>query len=924
MIATDKKVRTVEGSAPLDQMDYFIDQKNIVHITAMLRNMYSNPVRACIREYAANAIDAHMLGGKADTPIKITVPSTLSPVFKVRDFGPGLSIEDSKQLLCGFGSSGDHKRTSNAYVGGFGIGAKVGFAVSSAFTYTIWHNGIKRIWSNFLDEFDASKASLLSETESDEPTGVEVAVPVEATRIDEFIEELQNAFTWYDIKPVMEGATVTLNERPTTVVSDTLHIMNKGVRMPVEFAIAQYARGDHDHEAAVVMGNIEYPLEVSTTTVGIDYNSLSGKKRKIIDNLIIKAPIGFFQLAPSRESLQYSQSTKAMLNKILEKVLEEGYVLSLFKNKTRTAVTVKEAYTEAQYYGDMLNESPEDCLKTLYPQFKHYILKNAYGEMKFRLFGREDIPSSITDNDTDSVYVSTRPETWYGDVGQKSAWTVKGGQINHTFFALQLATMYTILVTKEEFKKLVPTTGFGLMTQTDVIRRLMLFVSKDNRADWMPPKGSNFIQYLNTYYSEMGLIILVTEDKDKFRKSKDWSAVKDGLVTEIPSDVFLGYTLSDADGMVDVHIRQSVRSRRNGGGVTKTVAHSRKFSKLNTKAIGYGRKHSDSWDSLLAKDVDSALGYSVPMDEFIMCGSRNTGFYGDLSDFNVDRSDMSFVQGQWLSNSGISEHVFENKPIIGIRKKEYDSTVQKYGFTPMWQKVKTYFADYRKKHGITNNHLGALYMLSTGKSWSHNYVGMMNPESVKLYYTVMKEVLDSEDITHPMWDEASKWVPYFDWAHEQILTKEPEAVAFVKMFMTSHNHWLGTHQGENKLAHIPFIGCADDEKYWNSIGKALSAKSNHHTSKDMWMKQTKLDASGFELGIDIAALYTKYPGLTAFLPDDCNHHFDSGKQHKEFMWHIVLRQDQGSNGGEVDGLTKGLVKHIIAYINSVKPITKEV
>ena len=67
----------------------------------VLRNqLYSDKELAIIREYSTNAADAHVEAGIADTPIEITLPTKLSPTFKIRDFGLALNDSEIQDVLC--------------------------------------------------------------------------------------------------------------------------------------------------------------------------------------------------------------------------------------------------------------------------------------------------------------------------------------------------------------------------------------------------------------------------------------------------------------------------------------------------------------------------------------------------------------------------------------------------------------------------------------------------------------------------------------------------------------------------------------------------------------------------------------------------------------------------------------------------------
>jgi len=90
--------------------------EDLVYIFDILRNkLYSDKALAVVREYSTNAADANVENGVGSTPIIITVPNPMSPQFKVRDFGKGLSEDEVRNVYCMYGRS--TKRDSNSFTG---------------------------------------------------------------------------------------------------------------------------------------------------------------------------------------------------------------------------------------------------------------------------------------------------------------------------------------------------------------------------------------------------------------------------------------------------------------------------------------------------------------------------------------------------------------------------------------------------------------------------------------------------------------------------------------------------------------------------------------------------------------------------------------------------------------------------------------
>ena len=49
--------------------------------------LYSNPIRAIVREYFQNSLDSHTMAGVPDSRIVITAPTMERQVYSVRDYG---------------------------------------------------------------------------------------------------------------------------------------------------------------------------------------------------------------------------------------------------------------------------------------------------------------------------------------------------------------------------------------------------------------------------------------------------------------------------------------------------------------------------------------------------------------------------------------------------------------------------------------------------------------------------------------------------------------------------------------------------------------------------------------------------------------------------------------------------------------------
>jgi len=312
MIVGNKVNSTPEVCGSIQSAVYHIKPENVGHLMGIMRDMYADPILAVIREYSANATDAHMMvPSLRNKPIVVKLPTVMNPIFSVQDFGPGLSPDEFVSQICGIGTSGDHKRISNDMIGGLGIGAKCAHAVCDQFTYTICHKGTKYIWSCYKDEHDMSKADCLSQSPCNNESGCLIEVPVKLSDRMMWHEKASNAFTFYAVKPEVHNIEEPFSletykgyDHPATFMVD-----NMPVKISVPTTACSYAG------LTLVMGGLRYPLDLTKAeTTQSEYSNMA--EYGWITKMVIHAPIGFVQLAPSRESLRYSTFTKSRLSKL--------------------------------------------------------------------------------------------------------------------------------------------------------------------------------------------------------------------------------------------------------------------------------------------------------------------------------------------------------------------------------------------------------------------------------------------------------------------------------------------------------------------------------------------------------------------------------------------------------------------------------
>ena len=305
--------------------------------------IYTNKVKAVIREISTNAYDAHVAAGN-DEPFDVHLPTDLEPWFSVRDYGTGLSHEDCMEIYTTYFHS--TKTDSNDYVGALGLGSKSPYSIADSFTVTSWFNGEKRVYSAYKDENDCPQFALLTADSTDEPNGIEVSVA--ASDPYEFEQEAVSVYKFFDKLPNINIDSVVHN------IEDA----HKQYKIKTDDFASSTQWGD----VTCVMGNVGYRLNRGDICI-------DGIEHPMADmEVVLYFNIGDLNFTPGRESLSLDDKTK---NNVIAK-------LDLLKEGTKEALQIKldacETYYEAKclyegvnrqfkrgctYNGDDLRNAPD-------------------------------------------------------------------------------------------------------------------------------------------------------------------------------------------------------------------------------------------------------------------------------------------------------------------------------------------------------------------------------------------------------------------------------------------------------------------------------------------------------------------------------------------------------------------------------------
>jgi hypothetical protein len=248
--------------------------------------IYSDKIKAVIRELSTNAFDSHIMAGKSNTPIEITLPTNWSSNFIVQDWGVGLSPDQIENIYTVYGQS--DKEDSNDSIGCLGLGSKSIFAYGTkTATLVSNYNGMQYSYKAYINDENMPVLTKLGEVPTTECNGVKITVPVNRSDVYNFTSKAKEVYEFFSPRPNIKGTTITFDEPDVLVQGDGWQLRNNG------------------NNAVAVMGVIGYPITLSDA-------SLSTHDAKMLRHpFYIDFEIGDLDIEVSREGLSFDIRTKS-------------------------------------------------------------------------------------------------------------------------------------------------------------------------------------------------------------------------------------------------------------------------------------------------------------------------------------------------------------------------------------------------------------------------------------------------------------------------------------------------------------------------------------------------------------------------------------------------------------------------------------
>lgn len=258
------------------------------------KNLYSDDIGSAIRECASNALDSHRRAG-VDTPIIVSLKAAIhnNYEFCVEDFGIGLDADDVRDIISKYGKS--TKRNSATELGMMGLGFKAPLAYSSSFYFVCRKNGMERKYMMYEGE-DTNTIDLLYETETDEPNGVKIIIPVKYGDKYQFMKKIKEQLCYFESVyfDVPEDSSITND----FIISRHEHF--------------QFSEMSTDRQLHICLDNVYYPL---------DFEKLGMPRFDFPLALRFSLSDGLYP-TPNRESLRYTQEAKNVITDKLKQVAD--------------------------------------------------------------------------------------------------------------------------------------------------------------------------------------------------------------------------------------------------------------------------------------------------------------------------------------------------------------------------------------------------------------------------------------------------------------------------------------------------------------------------------------------------------------------------------------------------------------------------
>ena len=315
------------------------------------QKLYSDNILAIIRELISNAYESHVAANQTQ-PIDIQIPTTLTPTFKIRDYGTGLSLDQFRNLYTVFFKS--TKRTSNEFTGCFGLGSKAPYAYSDVFMINSYYNGVK--YSAICSKSTGSPDfRILKNEPTEEPNGLEITIGVNKEDVRKFTSSYIRYIKFmHEINTTAYNIDI-INNHSKFEVPDKVFYSPVSLNCIENIGIFRHSAQEDLPNIIIKQGQNVYRLDkISEPIVTvIELNTITQKYFRYLQ-LVFEVPIGTFNITPSRESLIADTKLKQGLNAIISDI-EKNHEIIVKKLIQSTTEILSNNYTDYRVVSSVLD-----------------------------------------------------------------------------------------------------------------------------------------------------------------------------------------------------------------------------------------------------------------------------------------------------------------------------------------------------------------------------------------------------------------------------------------------------------------------------------------------------------------------------------------------------------------------------------------
>lgn len=315
--------------------------------------VYSNRILAPIRELCCNAYDAQVAANNVDARMEVHLPTDDEPIFSVRDFGTGLTVEQMNNLYTTYGQSS--KTNTNDAIGCLGLGSKSPFAYADKFTVSSYIDGIRY---DFIALKRGEKGvpqlcqvlpmddngNELPPAATDEPNGLKVEFAIKYEDVSKFQAEANKFFTTFYENVEHVGYVPTPTCRFTRKYDLSVRVDEKATCYPRYTYNSSWYTGS----VYVIMGGVRYSIDMNSSGLDTDIQDAWQKmcnKIGMFYTLNIHMPIGSADISADREHISVNRATAINIMKVVNDSIDK-----IDNDVTEDIAEIEKTYNGTDYY----------------------------------------------------------------------------------------------------------------------------------------------------------------------------------------------------------------------------------------------------------------------------------------------------------------------------------------------------------------------------------------------------------------------------------------------------------------------------------------------------------------------------------------------------------------------------------------------